>query len=194
MKNQKGITLIALVVTIVVLLILAAVSIAMLRGDSGIITNANKAKYANVQGEVTDKMNMAYSAVKTEIKVKQVEDRAYVATDNVDKLANLVIKELGGTEELSAADTFSNKIGDGYKVKYDSSNVITIAYDDPKTFSATSGAPYGAIQCTIKIEADDATLDPKDNNPNKPYSEAQEQQSGGDTTGGDTTGGDTTNP
>lgn len=44
MKNNKGITLIALVVTIIVLLILAGVSIAMLSGDNGILTNAKNAK------------------------------------------------------------------------------------------------------------------------------------------------------
>ena len=44
LKNKKGITLIALVVTIVVLLILAGTAIAMLTGDSGIMTNAQKAK------------------------------------------------------------------------------------------------------------------------------------------------------
>ena len=42
--RNKGITLIALVVTIVVLLILAGTAIAMLTGDSGIMTNAQKAK------------------------------------------------------------------------------------------------------------------------------------------------------
>lgn len=48
-KNDLGITLIGLVVTIVVLLILAAVSVAMLTGENGIITMANKSK------EETDK-------------------------------------------------------------------------------------------------------------------------------------------
>ena len=45
-KNQKtkGITLIALVITIIVLLILAGVSISMLTGDNGILTQAEKAK------------------------------------------------------------------------------------------------------------------------------------------------------
>ena len=43
MKNQKGITLIALVITIIVLLILAGVSIAMLTGDNGILGQATKA-------------------------------------------------------------------------------------------------------------------------------------------------------
>ena len=56
MKKQRGITLIALVVTIVVLLILAGVSIAMLKGDNGIITKATEArqktKIANIQEEV----------------------------------------------------------------------------------------------------------------------------------------------
>ena len=42
-EKEKGITLIALVITIIVLLILAGVSIAMLTGDNGIITRANEA-------------------------------------------------------------------------------------------------------------------------------------------------------
>jgi len=44
LKQQNGITLIALVITIIVLLILAGVSIAMLTGDNGIITQAKLAK------------------------------------------------------------------------------------------------------------------------------------------------------
>lgn len=43
MKEQKGITLIALVITIIVLLILAGVSIAMLTGENGILNQAVKA-------------------------------------------------------------------------------------------------------------------------------------------------------
>lgn len=43
-KEKKGITLISLVVTIVVLLILASVTISMLFGDNGIITMAQKAR------------------------------------------------------------------------------------------------------------------------------------------------------
>ena len=45
-RATNGITLIALIVTIIVLLILAGVSIATLTGDSGIITRANEAKVA----------------------------------------------------------------------------------------------------------------------------------------------------
>ena len=43
-RRERGITLIALVITIIVLLILAGVSIAMLAGDNGILTQAQNAK------------------------------------------------------------------------------------------------------------------------------------------------------
>ena len=43
-RSKKGITLIALVITIVVMLILAGVSINALVGDNGIITNSVDAK------------------------------------------------------------------------------------------------------------------------------------------------------
>ena len=43
MKNQNGITLIALVITIIVLLILAGVAIAMLSGENGILKKASDA-------------------------------------------------------------------------------------------------------------------------------------------------------
>ena len=43
-KNTRGITLIALVITIIVLLILAGVTIAALSGDNGILTRAKEAK------------------------------------------------------------------------------------------------------------------------------------------------------
>ena len=44
LKRNKGITLIALVVTIIVLLILAGISIVMLTGQNGILNRANEAK------------------------------------------------------------------------------------------------------------------------------------------------------
>ena len=43
-KREKGITLIALAVTIIVLLILAGMTIIVLMGDNGILTKVNKAK------------------------------------------------------------------------------------------------------------------------------------------------------
>ena len=58
-KEQKGITLIALVITIIVLLILAGVSIAMLTGDNGILNQANKAKTETEYKGAEEKVKLA---------------------------------------------------------------------------------------------------------------------------------------
>ena len=58
LKNNKGITLIALVITIIVLLILAGVSIAMLTGDNGILNQATRATDENNRAEVLERVNM----------------------------------------------------------------------------------------------------------------------------------------
>lgn len=58
MKGNKGITLIALVITIIVLLILAAVSIAMLSGDNSILGRSSQAKVANALGAAKDEVNI----------------------------------------------------------------------------------------------------------------------------------------
>ena len=50
-RKERGITLIALVITIIVLLILAGVSIAMLTGDNGILTQAQNAKNRTKEAE-----------------------------------------------------------------------------------------------------------------------------------------------
>ena len=44
MKNERGITLVALVITVIVLIILAGVTLSTLVGDNGIITKAQEAK------------------------------------------------------------------------------------------------------------------------------------------------------
>ena len=62
MRSQKGITLIALVITIIVLLILAGVSIAMLTGQNGVLTRAGEAKDDTAKAEAVERINMALNA------------------------------------------------------------------------------------------------------------------------------------
>ena len=57
--NKKGITLIALVITIIVLLILAGVSIAMLTGQNGILTQAQRAKNETEQAQADEENTLA---------------------------------------------------------------------------------------------------------------------------------------
>ena len=60
-KSSKGITLIALVITIIVLLILAAVSIATLTGQNGILTRADDAKRENEVASVKEQARLDIS-------------------------------------------------------------------------------------------------------------------------------------
>ena len=57
-KNEKGITMIALVITIIVLIILAGVSIAALSGDNGVVQNANKASDDTKKGNYQEELEL----------------------------------------------------------------------------------------------------------------------------------------
>ena len=58
LKNQKGITLIALVITIIILLILAGISIQTLMGENGIINKASIAKEESKKKEYKEELEI----------------------------------------------------------------------------------------------------------------------------------------
>ena len=67
-NTEKGITLIALVITIIVLLILAGVSIAMLTGENGILTRATDSKTQTIVADEKEAIGLAYNGVIAENK------------------------------------------------------------------------------------------------------------------------------
>ena len=99
-KNQKekGITLIALVITIIVLLILAAVSIATLTGENGILTRATDAKeetrYATIKEEkdlwklskLTDEQTDSNTAESREEVINRLYDNGTITEEERDTL------------------------------------------------------------------------------------------------------------
>ena len=93
MREQKGITLIALVITIIVLLILAGVSIAMLTGENGILTKATQSTNETAKGEAVEAVKLAVSTVKADMldSTKNTADKTYssLTMDNI-KAAILV--------------------------------------------------------------------------------------------------------
>jgi FlaG/FlaF family flagellin (archaellin) len=87
LKERKGITLIALVITIIVLLILAGVSVAMLTGQNGILTQAQKAKTTTDNKSAEEKVKLAVMAARS-----QSED----ASLDLEKLTAEVTTNYGG--------------------------------------------------------------------------------------------------
>lgn len=66
LKQNKAITLIALVITIIVLLILAGVTIATLTGDNGLLQKAKIAKVKKLKSEAEEILNLEIIRVQTE--------------------------------------------------------------------------------------------------------------------------------
>lgn len=132
MKNQKGITLIALVITIIVLLILAGVSIAMLTGDNGVLNKANKAKTSTVAAEASDKINMAinaeYASILADKAMSGTTAEAIAKTNGISTADFDIVPASSVTE--STVLTIKPKAGGAYsdftnlegKITYDSSS------------------------------------------------------------------------
>ena len=123
-KEMKGITLIALVITIVVLMILAGVSINTVLGDDGIIKKAKEAAEATKRASAEEEMNrlvLEYQLAKNDetlesfLQEKVTEGRIDGVTDNGDGTITITKKVEGKdytiTVKKPVAPTPSVKVG-----------------------------------------------------------------------------------
>ena len=111
LKNKKGITLVALVVTIVVLLILAGVSINLVLGDNGIIAKAKEAETKSAEASQNDLTSMDELA-------KELED-AINRTGNTDDDSKFMKENTKVT--YSDGDVW---IPEGFKIADDSTSTV----------------------------------------------------------------------
>ena len=131
-KGTKGITLVALVVTIIILLILAGVSINLLTGQNGLI---NRAKDSKIQTEI--------ASIKEQIQIdiigKQSENNGNISEDSLKE-----ILEKYGTlseEEKITDKTLTTK--ENYEIKVSDIWNGTTKEDGPQnpTFTTVANAP-----------------------------------------------------
>lgn len=118
-KKERGITLVALVVTIVVLLILAGVSISMVLGNNGIVTKAKDSQAAQ---------DKAYAREVVESALKSVQIDVLTGKITTGTVANVVTaigddKFTAGTEQNTVK--YSPKDGTTYTVTVNISDVNT---------------------------------------------------------------------
>ena len=85
-KREKGITLIALVITIIVLLILAAVSIAMLTGENGILKKASTSREKTEINSADEEIKLVISELKAEKQLTNVNTNEFLASKVPDSL------------------------------------------------------------------------------------------------------------
>ncbi|MBR3163392.1 MAG: hypothetical protein IKF17_04780, partial [Clostridia bacterium] len=79
MKKQNGITLIALVITIIVLLILAGITIASLTGENGILSRASESRDSQNKAQVQEELQLI-------VMESMTEQNGYVASEVAAKI------------------------------------------------------------------------------------------------------------
>lgn len=98
-KANKGITLIALVITIIVLLILAAISIATLTGENGLLTKASTAKEKATKSEETEIIKIAYTDILTENITEEKEIASNILKEKINQTKTAEVEEVNEIPE-----------------------------------------------------------------------------------------------
>ena len=164
MRNNKGITLVALVITIIVLLILAGVSIAALGGQNGILTNASKARQEDAIGAQRDVVAMAINEATNayySVTYAGADEEDYPFANNALKPASPAknTKVVGGDAQATAINFIKDATyvsnneattkGEGAKVQVTGSGASTkvqiITTDDAPVFIEATLDDNGAL-------------------------------------------------
>ena len=122
-RNTKGITLIALVVTVIVLIILAGVSISLVLGENGIVNKAKKAKENTELAKVEEETRLNELA-------KQIEEGTSGGTTNPPETIKNIEEVKGGSyfdKATTIKDSDGNliKVPEGFKIAEDSGINVT---------------------------------------------------------------------
>ncbi len=151
-ESEKGITLIALVITIIVLLILAAVSIAMLTGENGILKKASTAKEKHLIAQYEEELNLCIMEMQTD------ELGTLTMEKLIEKLPQYIQASQPGeqcewnTDQTSEEPTGTYK---GYEFKVDKNKKAQITGKATGIMISCSVEPSGYtnqnVTATIKI-------------------------------------------
>ena len=109
MKKQKGITLIALVITIIVLLILSAVAISFIVGDNGVLNQAVASKNNTLIAEYEENLKMALNSAKVNSATtgNSILEEAKALIEADEKFANAIIGDIqSGELRIETAEGF----------------------------------------------------------------------------------------
>ena len=126
LKNGNGITLIALVITIIVLLILAGVSISAVMGENGIATKAQESAEATKEASTNEEANLIFAEYNLEI----IDNPDLKPEDMSDELTLVYSAEDGDGEY----DVFRYE-DQVFKVYYGPDGVASVTNADEKFLS-----------------------------------------------------------
>lgn len=145
-RKENGVTLVALVITIIVLLILAGVTISMVLGEDGIIAQATSASEAQSRANVVDQVSVAYATVRTEDVARKAGVSSSDYADVTVDYANGIAAELHKSKAFDSVKVSGNTI----VVKTSGDQYYTIEVDTTNTTS-----PYDVSNAE---DAEDSTF------------------------------------
>jgi len=119
LQKNAGITLVALVITIIVMLILAGVTISMVLGNNGAITQSSKAVEATNMAKVNEEVSLALASIETEYYTEWSSDNSKKIVEYYTE-GNLA-KYLAGAVRYNTTEERENEplvAGEEYIVEY----------------------------------------------------------------------------
>ena len=135
-QNMSGITLIALVITIIVLLILAGVSISMISGDDGIVSQAANSKESTLKGEEQEFVNLAYSSAQIDSLGQSVtKEKMQEKLNNIAGTGKTEVAETDGTITIKFIETGNEYTVNGNTVS--GGNSVLDEYKHPEQLVST---------------------------------------------------------
>ena len=136
-RKNKGITLIALVITIIVLLILAGVSIAMLTGQNGILSQAQKAKTETEQAAENEAAILSdyETKINEALGIVQAEPGHYYEKDTDVTVGGKPITIPGGAT-VSGIDKENESVDNGFVIYITNGEEIT-DWSNPEAIQET---------------------------------------------------------
>ena len=143
-KNNRGITLIALVVTIIVLLILAGIVISFALGENGLLEKAKEASEKTKKAEVKQEIEIAILDIQAELQLK--EEQTDLDKDIIEKLPNKLQDITIYEDMIGEYKGYEYWIDEEYKVHVEGKTTNPIKIKVTPTYIGTSS-------CNISIEA-----------------------------------------
>ena len=144
MKRNKGITLIALVITIIVLLILAGVAIAMLSGENGILRKATEAKIKTKQAQLDEQVKLSQMEAASNLngithteKIASMENKEI----NVKIPSGFALSPREGEQKIETGMVIIDTEGNEY---------VWIPIFEKDTTNCTWGVDYSAVKTTTE--------------------------------------------
>lgn len=162
LRQEKGITLVALIVTIIILIILAGVSIGAIAGDRSILSQSRDASAMSTYNGINEQANIAFEGIRTKIMIESAKDSSYDATKAVElnKFAEMIKNDCPSDKGYTYGVDMTTASSPIFYIKYSDSGIkqASIAEASGTGDTATPAKPQYNGEINIKFTVGQQTI------------------------------------